>query len=144
MLLHVLDLPRSGATTDDEFAIQAMEWLAQLSTEFTAGRIHIETMVQRAHAAEEISVVLIGLAGRQLNRFRTILAPVDGTPVGSLALSSAVGLARGGNVQMHVLQLVVPVCEQTWTQYGVSGAADPPTSLTYRRAQVASFRASGA
>lgn len=57
----------------------------------------------------DVPIVMLGPAGRQIDRIANLLVPVDGTPGGALALSSAVELAKVSSARIRLMEVVVPL-----------------------------------
>lgn len=105
----------------DELVRQIRAQRADLVIIRTHGRTGLERVVlgsiaERVLSQSSVPVLLVRPGGRQIIHFRTILVPVDGSAVGALALASSAGLARRIGAAIHLLEVVVPVPQQAWTQ----------------------------
>lgn len=95
----------------------------------THGRAGLERAVFGRVAEEvlkktRIPLVLARPGGRRISQIRKLLVPVDGSPGGSVALVTAVDIARATGASIHVLQIVVPIPMLAYmAPYDYSGAA---------------------
>jgi nucleotide-binding universal stress UspA family protein len=73
------------------------------------GRAVLGSVTQQVVARSLTPVVLVRAGGRRVSQLRTILVPLDGSPGGLVALSSAIPLADASHAAVRLLQVVVPV-----------------------------------
>jgi len=88
--------------------------------------------------------------GRRIAAIRKLLVPVDGSPGGAVALATAAGLARQTGAEIHLLQDVVPVYLQAWSEYEGMTYYDPAwddealaSALSYVNGLAARLQAAG-
>jgi nucleotide-binding universal stress UspA family protein len=58
-----------------------------------------------------------------LNAVRTVLVPVDGSPGGSIALGTAVGLVTATGATLELIEVVVPIAHYMYADFVWGGAA---------------------
>jgi nucleotide-binding universal stress UspA family protein len=71
-------------------------------------RVFLGSIAQGVLATSPVPVLLVRPGGHAMTRLEVVLVPVDGTPGGALALTSAVPLARAVNAQVVLLDVTVP------------------------------------
>lgn len=95
----------------------------------THGRAGLERSVFGSVAEEvlrqtRIPLVLVRPGGRRISHIRKLLVPVDGYPGASVALPTAVNIARATGASIHVLQVAVPIPMLAYmAPYDCSGGA---------------------
>jgi nucleotide-binding universal stress UspA family protein len=82
------------------------------------GRMVLGSVAQRLLTEAQVPVVLVRPGGRRLDRVRSVLVPVDGSPGGAIALGAALGLAQSTGAALRLLQVTVPIAS-----YVYAGAA---------------------
>jgi nucleotide-binding universal stress UspA family protein len=82
------------------------------------------SVAQEVLKTSRIPVLLVRPGGRQVSDIRRLLVPVDGSPGGSLALQTALEIARTTGASIDVLEIVVPVPALAYAApFDYSGAA---------------------
>jgi nucleotide-binding universal stress UspA family protein len=120
----------------DEIAYEILEQIHERSADLvimrTHGRVGIERAVlgsvtQEVLADSRVPVMLLRPGGRRVTQIKRLLVPIDGSPGGALALSTAVQLSQATGASIQVLQVSVPVA--TWLfagdAYGGMSYYDP-------------------
>ncbi len=85
--------------------------LVAMATHGRAGlaRAFLGSVAERVVATSPVPVLLVRPGGQGMTTLRTILVPVDGSPGGAIALSSALALARVSGARLVLIQVVVPI-----------------------------------
>ena len=104
----------------DEIVQQVREWSADLVIMRTRGWSGIQRAVMGSVAEDllsrsDVPIMLLRPGGRRMDRIANLLAPVDGSPGGALALASGVGLAKATGAQIRLIEIVVPMMSQALT-----------------------------
>jgi nucleotide-binding universal stress UspA family protein len=74
-------------------------------------RVVLGSVAQGVLTHSPMPVVLLRPGGRRMNRVKTVLVPVDGTPGASTALSVAAPLVRATGARLVLVQVVPPGAE---------------------------------
>jgi len=103
--------------------------LVVMRTHARAGleRVFLGSVADQVLARSPVPVVLMRPGERRITGIHTLLVPVDGSPGGSLALGTAVSLARATGAFITLVQVTVPIAMQTLVAdgYGGTGYYDP-------------------
>jgi nucleotide-binding universal stress UspA family protein len=102
----------------DEILQQLNEQAADLVIMRTRGQAGIQRAVmgsvaERLLSRTDVPIIMLRPGGRRLDRIANLLVPVDGSPGGALALSSALGLAKATGAKIRLIEVVVPMAFQT-------------------------------
>ena len=84
-------------------------------------RAFLGSVAESVLGASPVPVLLFRPDGHNVRSIGTVLVPVDGSPGGTLALASAVALARSVSARVVLLQVVVPVLAYTAMDVGIYG-----------------------
>ncbi|HEY1296949.1 MAG TPA: universal stress protein [Chloroflexota bacterium] len=92
----------------------------------THGRAGVEraflgSVADQVVARCPVPVVLMRPGERRITGIHTLLVPVDGSPGGTLALGTAVALARATGASITLVQVSVPIAMQTMVAYEYGG-----------------------
>jgi nucleotide-binding universal stress UspA family protein len=87
------------------------------------GRAILGSVAEKVLSRSPVPVMLVRPGGRRLNALRTLLVPVDGSPGGSIALGTAVGLATATGAALELVEVVVPITQYMQGDFGWGGAA---------------------
>jgi nucleotide-binding universal stress UspA family protein len=98
----------------DEILQQVREQAADLVIMRTRGQAGIQraimgSVAERLLTGSDVPIIMLRPGGRRMDRIKTLLVPVDGSPGGGLALSSGVALAKATGAEIHLVQVVVPM-----------------------------------
>jgi nucleotide-binding universal stress UspA family protein len=111
---------------------QSRDQSADLVIMRTHGRAGVERAVlgsvtQRVLAESGVPVMLMRPGGRRLGHIRKLLVPIDGSPGGSLALGTALQLAKSTGASIKLLEIAVPLPTWAWAgdAYGSMAYYDP-------------------
>ena len=103
--------------------------LVVMRTHARAGveRVFLGSVADQVLARCPVPVVLMRPGKRRITGIHSLLVPVDGSPGGTLALGSAVALARATGASITLAQVFVPIAMQTMVAdgYGGVGYYDP-------------------
>ena len=103
--------------------------LVVMRTHARAGveRVFLGSVADQVLARCPVPVVLMRPGERRITGIHTLLVPVDGSPGGTLALGTAVALARATGATITLVQVTVPIAMQTMVayEYGGMGYYDP-------------------
>ena len=115
---EILSEARTGAAT-----------LVVMRTHARAGveRIFLGSVADQVVPRCPVPVVLMRPGQRRITGIHTLLVPVDGSPGGTLALGTAVALARATGASIALVQVSVPISMQDVSafEYGGMGYYDP-------------------
>jgi len=123
------ELAKSGPRVDsavrrgqaaDEIAAQVREQGADLVVMRTRGRAGIQRAVmgsvaERLLSRSDVPIMMLRPGGRRMDRIANLLVPVDGSPGGALALTSAIGLAKATGARIRLLEVVVALASRALT-----------------------------
>ena len=116
---------RSGSPAA-EIVAEALDSGADVIAMATHGRSGLSraflgSVAEQVLSESAVPVLLFRPDGHIMQSIATVLVPVDGSPGGSLALASAIALARSVNARMVLLQVVVPTLAYTAMDVGIYG-----------------------
>ena len=126
--IEVHPVTREGYATEEILHLSG-ETAADAIVMRTHGRAGLERAVFGSVAEEVLKMTAVPLAlvrpgGRRVSHIHKLLVPVDGSPGGSVALQTAVDIAKTTAASISVVQVVVPVPTLAYmAPYDYSGAA---------------------
>ncbi len=152
--LTVEAVPTRGHASDEILQHVRVEH-ADLVIMRTRGRAGLEraalgSVTERVLSHSQVPLLLLRAGGRRVSTIRRLLVPVDGSPGGSVALATAVGLARMAGAELHLIQDVVSSFMPSLADYEGMAYYDPAwddealaSAHTYVDAVVGRLQASG-
>lgn len=88
------------------------------------GRAALGSVTDGLVSASQVPIAVVRPGGRRVTQIRTLLVPLDGTPGGSLALGTAVGLAKATAASLLLVEVTIPI--PTWAYgNGMAAYVDP-------------------
>jgi nucleotide-binding universal stress UspA family protein len=84
-------------------------------------RAVLGSVTERVVADSPVPVVVLRPGGRRVSALKTLLVPIDGSPGGAVALGRAVELAEASGATIRLLQVVVPIPSQAYSNWGMLG-----------------------
>ena len=104
-------------------------------------RVLLGSVTQEVLSASPVPVLLLRPGGRRMTHLRKLLVPIDGSPGGTLALATAVELARTTSASLKLLEVSQPASNWVYAgdAYGGMSYYDPAwdeETLTSARAYV--------
>jgi nucleotide-binding universal stress UspA family protein len=102
--------------------------LVVMRTHARAGveRVFLGSVADQVLTRCPVPVVLMRPGQRRITSIHSLLAPVDGSPGGTLALGTAAELARATGASITLVQVTVPIATQTMVAYDYGGMGYDP------------------